>query len=487
MEFLGFLVDFTTMTLALPREKVRKIQRECQKALTVSSLALQILASLIGLLNSSIQAVFPAPLHYRHLQSLKNQQLCNSVNYESEVQLSPQAREELVWWRDSLMAWNRKALVNGDPNLAMETDASLLGWGAVCNGVRTGGLWTQSERLLHINCLELMGGAFAVKAFTQHKTQVRVLLLMDNVTAVTYINKMGRTRSPILSSLAFKLWTWCLQRQTRIIASRLPYQIPRYASWRPDPGAETVDAFYHRLVSSERICLPPFRISGEMLKASHSPTSSELGYNSPSMGNPTLVSTASPTLHRFHSVASTTCRSVDQAGGKSPPNPPSINRVVCLNRSYSETGISAQARTLLMPVWQKNTSKWASWCYQQQVNPISAPLSAILDFLMQEFNSGKAYWSINVYRSAISMTHPIIDSVRVGEHPMVCQLMKGIFNKRPPLLRYSQTWKVHQVTSYLEGLGDNAELFFKQLARKLVVLLALTSAARGSEVAAHDL
>ena len=30
-----------------------------------------------------------------------------------------------------------------------------------------------------------MGGAFAVKAFTQLKTQVRVLLLMDNVTAVT--------------------------------------------------------------------------------------------------------------------------------------------------------------------------------------------------------------------------------------------------------------------------------------------------------------
>lgn len=31
MEFLGFLVDSTTMTLALPREKVRKIQQECQR------------------------------------------------------------------------------------------------------------------------------------------------------------------------------------------------------------------------------------------------------------------------------------------------------------------------------------------------------------------------------------------------------------------------------------------------------------------------
>lgn len=313
MEFLGFLVDSKTLTLALPHEKVRKIQRECQKALTVPSLTLRKLASLIGLLNSSIQAVFPAPLHYRHLQNLKNQQLCHSMNYESEVLLSPQAREELSWWRDSLLAWNGKALVSGDPDLTIETDASLLGWGAVCNGVRTGGLWTQSERLLHINCLELMGGAFAVKAFTQHKTQVRVLLLMDNVTAVTYINKMGGTRSPILSSLAFELWTWCLQRRTSLtarhipgiqniqadqesrtvvdhsdwklkpeifqciqslwgpleidlFASRLSYQIPRYANWRPDPGAEAVDAFTLDWAQLVGYAFPPFALVGRCLK-----------------------------------------------------------------------------------------------------------------------------------------------------------------------------------------------------------------------------
>lgn len=313
MEFLGFLVDSKTLTLALPHEKVRKIQRECQKALTVPSLTLRKLASLIGLLNSSIQAVFPAPLHYRHLQNLKNQQLCHSMNYESEVLLSPQAQEELSWWRDSLLAWNGKALVSGDPDLTIETDASLLGWGAVCNGVRTGGLWTQSERLLHINCLELMGGAFAVKAFTQHKTQVRVLLLMDNVTAVTYINKMGGTRSPILSSLAFELWTWCLQRRTSLtarhipgiqniqadqesrtvvdhsdwklkpeifqciqslwgpleidlFASRLSYQIPRYASWRPDPGAEAVDAFTLDWAQLVGYAFPPFALVGRCLK-----------------------------------------------------------------------------------------------------------------------------------------------------------------------------------------------------------------------------
>lgn len=75
LERLGFVVNHekSVLALALPREKVRKIQRECQKALTVLSLTVQKLVSLMGLLNSSIQAVFPAPLYYRHLQNIKNQ------------------------------------------------------------------------------------------------------------------------------------------------------------------------------------------------------------------------------------------------------------------------------------------------------------------------------------------------------------------------------------------------------------------------------
>ena len=424
----------------------------------------------------------------------------------------------------------------------METDASPLGWGAVCNGIRTGGLWTQSERRLHINCLELMGGAFAVKAFTQHKTQVKVLLLMGNVTAVTYINKMGGTRSPILSGLAFELWSWCLQCQNSLMArhipgiqnlqadqesrtvvdhsdwklkpeifqciqrlwgpleidlfaSRLSYQIPRYASWRPDPGAETVDVFTLDWAQLTGYAFPPFALVGRCLKQVILQQVQKLVIVAPVWETQPWYPLLLQLCVDFSRLLPQPVDLLTRQGENHPPNPPSVSRMTCLNRSYSETGISAEARTLLMAAWRKNTSsaygaawqKWASWCNQQQVNPLSAPLSAVLDFLTREFNWGKAYRSINVYRSAISMTHPTIDSLRVGEHPLVCQLMKGIFNKRPPLPRYTQTWKVHQVTNYLEGLGDNSELSLKQLSGKLVVLLALTSAERGSELAAHDL
>ena len=51
-----------------------------------------------------------------------------------------------------------------DPDMVIETDASLLGWGACCADIRTGRLWLDEERMMYINCLELLGGAFAVKA-----------------------------------------------------------------------------------------------------------------------------------------------------------------------------------------------------------------------------------------------------------------------------------------------------------------------------------
>ena len=70
---------------------------------------------------------------------------------------------------------------------------------------------------------------------------------------------------------------------------------------------------------------------------------------------------------------------------------------------------------------------------------INAPIAATLEFLSNtEFNSGKAYIILNISRSDISSTHTNIDFVRIGEHPLVIQLLKGAYNmNRPPLPRYS--------------------------------------------------
>ena len=72
--------------------------------------------------------------------------------------------EELQWWLEQLAIWNDRDIHQPPPDLVIETDASLIGWGAICQGVQTGGLWSQEEQLEHINVLELTAGMFAVQA-----------------------------------------------------------------------------------------------------------------------------------------------------------------------------------------------------------------------------------------------------------------------------------------------------------------------------------
>ena len=119
--------------------------------------------------------------------------------YDSQIVLNQECYEELQWWLTQLDALNGRAILTPPPNLVIETDASTQGWGTVCNGIRIGGLWSQAERLHHINCLELLAGAFAQKSFTKIQILLHVRLRMDNTTAIAYINKLGGTRSLVLS------------------------------------------------------------------------------------------------------------------------------------------------------------------------------------------------------------------------------------------------------------------------------------------------
>ena len=232
------------------------------------------------------------------------------------VTLDDSAKEELLWWVHQLTTWNGRAILSQTPDLVVETDASLLGWGAVSEEVRTGGLWSEKERTQHINCLELMAGALAVRTFAKHKRNIHVRLRMDNKTAIFYINRMGGTRSQSMVQPACQLWQWCLQRgitlsaeylpgakneiadkesqtmqssaewmlnaqvfkcimqvmgpcQIDLFATRLNHQLDHYVSWRPDPFAMATDAFQITWRNYQGYAFPPFALVGKCLQKIH--------------------------------------------------------------------------------------------------------------------------------------------------------------------------------------------------------------------------
>ena len=172
--------------------------------------------------------------------------------------------------------------------MTLTTDASHSGWGVVCEGVSSSGLWSSEEQAMRINWLELSAVLFGVKYFV-HSHNCLVKVLCGNSSAVAYISNLGGV-VPSLHEVSKSIWEWCfahhfmleavhipgssnlqadsLSRQYNrnldwkvhptvlkwisqslfvpnidLFVSRLNSQRSLYVSWCPDPGPWAVDGF----------------------------------------------------------------------------------------------------------------------------------------------------------------------------------------------------------------------------------------------------
>ncbi len=87
-------------------------------------------------------------------------------------------------------------------------DSSTCGWGAVCEGMPTSGLWSEPQSRWHINRLELEAVFLALKDFQPQLEQRHVLIRTNNMSVVSYINHQGGIRSKPLYEQAADLLLW---------------------------------------------------------------------------------------------------------------------------------------------------------------------------------------------------------------------------------------------------------------------------------------
>ena len=62
----------------------------------------------------------------------------------------------------------------------------------------------------------------ALQAFVTAKSNIHIFLLIDNSTAIAYVNHKGVTHSKALSNLALEIWDWCISRQISLHAEHIP-------------------------------------------------------------------------------------------------------------------------------------------------------------------------------------------------------------------------------------------------------------------------
>lgn len=309
--FLGNDIDSEKMVVTLPESKVDKIVQACLDLHSQSRAKIRDVARVVGLMVSSFSAVDYAPLHFRSLERAKIVALQEHAgDYESVMVVTPVMRDELKWWIDNLSEQNRK-ICHGIPDIVISTDASSLGWGAVCNGVKIGGLWYDHEACNSINYLELLAASHAVKSFCKNELHKHIQIKSDNTSAVSYIRNMGG-KITNLNRQAKDCWQWCIDRHLWLsatyvpgveneadyssrhfnvntewklselifshitqefgmpdidmFASRLNKQIQRFVSWKPDPEAEEVDAFSVSWQNKYIYAFPPFSLIGRVLQ-----------------------------------------------------------------------------------------------------------------------------------------------------------------------------------------------------------------------------
>ncbi|XP_048259405.1 uncharacterized protein LOC125384396 [Haliotis rufescens] len=312
LNFLGFEIDSQCLTLTLPQKKVTDILQRCHRILKLPVVKIRTLATLLGKLSASMRAIVPAQLHCRFLQMQSSRELLEHQSYEHRIKLSRKCVQEIHWWVDNLSTFNGKPISAIHPDLILQTDATNLGWGAVCNQDRTGGRWSLEESKFHINALELKAVLLALQCFCKSQSGMSLLVQVDNRTAVSYVNRQGGTKSHVLDTIAKEIWDFCLQRKITLeaqylpgkeniiadwesrhfadssewllnrkvfnqcnqrlgphlidlFASRLSHQLEKYVSWRPDPQATYIDAFRLEWKGARGYAFPPFSMIGRCL------------------------------------------------------------------------------------------------------------------------------------------------------------------------------------------------------------------------------
>ncbi|KAJ1157828.1 hypothetical protein NDU88_010525, partial [Pleurodeles waltl] len=161
-----------------------------------------------------------------------------------------------------------------------------------------------------------------------------------------------------------------------------------------------------------------------------------------------------------------------------------------IGTSRPSVPISNEAADLINKAWAPGTRKayssawslWSCWFVGRDLDPVSADINYVINFLAAQAGLGKSYRTINLYRSAISMHHTQINGKPVGEHPLLCRLLKGVKFSFPPLPKYSKLWDVNVVLNLFLSWQDNHELSLKSLSAKLTMLLCLVSIKRLSDV-----
>lgn len=212
--FLGFSFNSISMKISLPQEKTEILRRQIEEFKRKTHCTVRVFAQLIA----SCPATRYGFTHLKVFEILKHSVISNDYkNYNRKIEIPSLLKIELSWWEKNI----GKGQDIKPQQFALEifSDASPSGWGASCEKRMFHGFWDKKESRMHINFLEIKAALYALKSLTKNKHDIRILLRIDNQTAISCINRGGSVKFKHLNYATKLIWEWCENKNLSVFAS----------------------------------------------------------------------------------------------------------------------------------------------------------------------------------------------------------------------------------------------------------------------------
>ena len=150
-----------------------------------------------------------------------------------------------------------------------------------------------------------------------------------------------------------------------------------------------------------------------------------------------------------------------------------------ITESFGNTNLPREITDVITDSWRTTTRsryesvlrRWFIYASSRNTDPYTPDVNTVLSFMHGMYINGCLYSGLCAARSALSSIVTIKGYTKLSEHPFISCYLKGIYNRHPPLPKYTRIWDVSLVLDYYNSIETNDELQFKDLVKKTVMIL----------------
>ncbi len=155
------------MTATVSAERATTIQRHTASFKEGTACPLKAFQRMLDLMAAASPVLQLGLLQMRPIQFWLKQRVPSAAwrHGRHSVTVTRACASALTRWRDPFWLKRGVILDTAHRRKVVTTDASNKGWGALCDGKPTFGLWSEEESGLHINCLEMLAVCQACQFF----------------------------------------------------------------------------------------------------------------------------------------------------------------------------------------------------------------------------------------------------------------------------------------------------------------------------------